>query len=167
MCIDRFGVKAAERIRNNPWCILDAKIPGAGFLRVDRLYIDLGFPADSIDRQKFAMWHYLRSSMDGHTWFTKKELLEYLNSKITGGVRYEECVTSAKESGMIVVHGELIAEKSNAEDEDLIAHVLSLPVSKVDYNSTKPSGSFQEGAGEVSKGEEVRSRRGRKIIYDD
>jgi exodeoxyribonuclease V alpha subunit len=68
-CMDEWGARAAEAVRRNPFALLVNEMPGAGFKRCDRLYLDLGFPADRLKRQMLCGWHALREDTTGHTWF--------------------------------------------------------------------------------------------------
>lgn len=67
-CIGKWGVKAAELIRRNPWLLLLAEIPGAGFKRVDRVYLENGGNPARLKRQMLAGWDALRQGIDGNTW---------------------------------------------------------------------------------------------------
>ncbi len=69
--IGKFGAAAAKRIRKNPYCLMTARpsLPGAGFKRCDKLYLDLGHPPTALKRQMLAGWYSLKEEAQGHTWY--------------------------------------------------------------------------------------------------
>lgn len=67
-CVRKWGDKAADVISRDPWKLLTADIPRAGFKTVDRLYLERGGDPARLKRQMLAGWEALRSSSDGHTW---------------------------------------------------------------------------------------------------
>lgn len=67
--IKRWGAKAPEFIRRNPYLLMLRKMPSAGFKRCDKLYLDLGGDRGRLKRQALCAWDYLRRDSSGHTWF--------------------------------------------------------------------------------------------------
>lgn len=67
-CIKRWGARAADHVKRNPWALLVHELPGAGFKRCDKLYLDLGYPASRLKRQMLCLWNAIRSDSNGHTW---------------------------------------------------------------------------------------------------
>jgi hypothetical protein len=70
-CLQRWGARAAVRIRQNAFNLLVGRprMPGCGFTRVDKLYLDLGGNRNRLKRQMMAAWHHLREDLNnGHTW---------------------------------------------------------------------------------------------------
>ena len=75
-CITKWGVAGPAIIRRNPFALLVNKLPGCGFRRVDKLYIDLGYPADSIKRQALAGWDAIRNDRSGSTWLPAEQCID-------------------------------------------------------------------------------------------
>lgn len=87
----KMGALAPERIRRDPFVLLAMRstsgqrgFPGCGFLRVDKLYKDLGLPVTRLKRQLFALLHAMRTDGNGHTWFSGAELGVKLRQAIDG-----------------------------------------------------------------------------------
>lgn len=83
--IDKFGLMAPSRIKKNPFVMLTENITGAGFLRCDRLYLDLGHNPSKLRRQLFCLWHAMKDDGSGHTWFSWREAV----TKLVGSVGRE------------------------------------------------------------------------------
>jgi exodeoxyribonuclease V alpha subunit len=66
--IKKWGRSAPQRIRRDPFTLLVNRLPGCGFARCDRLYVDLGLPLDRLKRQFACIWKALKDDGDGHTW---------------------------------------------------------------------------------------------------
>lgn len=67
-CIAAWGVRAAQVVQRDPLTMLVRSMPGAGFKRCDRLYLDLRGDHKRIKRQMLAGWAALRDGVDGNTW---------------------------------------------------------------------------------------------------
>lgn len=65
MLISKWGNAAADKIRENPYVLLS--LPGAGWLTVDRLYLDLGKDPHAMERQSRCIVHSLAGG-SGDTW---------------------------------------------------------------------------------------------------
>lgn len=74
LALQKWGGKAPEVIRRNPFLLMLARtpdgkrFPSAGFRRCDKLYLDLGGRPDRLKRQMLALWHWMKTAMDGSTW---------------------------------------------------------------------------------------------------
>jgi exodeoxyribonuclease V alpha subunit len=73
-CITAWGVAAPELLAKNPFALLARRFPGCGFKRVDKLYLDLGLPADSFKRQALAAEWLIREDRSGSTWVDAKTI---------------------------------------------------------------------------------------------
>lgn len=71
-CIARWGVAAPEKIRRNPFVLLSNKMPGCGFKRIDKLYLDLGGNPAAFKRQAHAAANIIREDRSGSTWLDAK-----------------------------------------------------------------------------------------------
>ena len=67
-CVQKWGVHAPQIIRANPFQMMFANIPGAGFKRCDRLYLELGGRPEKLKRQALSGWYAVRNCSSGSTW---------------------------------------------------------------------------------------------------
>jgi exodeoxyribonuclease V alpha subunit len=65
-CLNKWGNLATEIIQRNPYVLMALK--GVGFLRADRMYLDMGKNPSSIKRQVLCAQYYMQNSKEGHTW---------------------------------------------------------------------------------------------------
>src|SRR5574343_789794 len=86
--IERWGAKAAERIRANAFCLVPFRGVGQG--KADRLYLQLGGRPDSPERLGWCAWAALHKDREGHTW----RPLEFGRQAITKGVAGVDVVPS-------------------------------------------------------------------------
>lgn len=77
---------AIENIKRNPFILLVAGIPGCGFMRCDKLYLDLGHDPHALDRQMLAIWHTLITDTSGNTWLKVSVAVELYRQKISNTV---------------------------------------------------------------------------------
>lgn len=82
--IKKWSAKAPQVIRRNPFVLLTAGMPGAGFKRCDKLWLDVGRPAGSLKRQMLCGWNALRIDSTGHTWFPIEEFGKAIRDAIPG-----------------------------------------------------------------------------------
>lgn len=82
--IKKWGILAPARIRRDPFCLLVEEMPGAGFGRCDRLYMDLGLPPDRLKRQLICLWSILKDDTSGNTWHDLAATITRLGEKIGG-----------------------------------------------------------------------------------
>lgn len=78
-----WGTRAPAFVRRDPFLMMTAQLPGAGFARCDRLYSQLKLPQSRIKRQAMAAWHAL-TSLGGHTWVPVNEALRAVRAQIGG-----------------------------------------------------------------------------------
>lgn len=128
--IEVWGAKAPDTIRENPFAMLEADIVSAGFKRCDKLYLELGYPADRIDRQVWFLWHWMREGGDGHTWHDGPAAVKALRENIPGeNVNPKAAIVAGRELGRIRLRkdsdGKLwIAEAGKAINEAKLAAKL-------------------------------------------
>lgn len=84
MCIKRWGLHAASRIRHDPFTLLVNKLPTCGFARCDRLWSDLGLPPDRLKRQLMCLWKDLQENSDGNTWRSAAYARDVILHQISG-----------------------------------------------------------------------------------
>ena len=86
--IGLFGAKAPEIIRRNPYTLLVKKLPGAGFKRVDRMFLDLGGKPAAFKRQMFAALAGIREDRSGSTWADAQDVAATVTKSIPGADPY-------------------------------------------------------------------------------
>lgn len=86
--IRRWKAVAPARVKRDPFSLLVHKLPGCGFARCDRLYLDLGLPAGRLKRQLLCLWHALRTDNEGHTW-RPEQTLEKRLGELVGGAKLQ------------------------------------------------------------------------------
>lgn len=128
-CIERWKVLAPELVKRDPFRLLVGKMPGCGFLRVDRLYMDLGHPPDRMKRQVMACWHVLHSDMSGSVWYSREEVTRGMAALVSGQkFKPERAIQIACRAGLIVAvernGGEWIADADAARAEQYISEKL-------------------------------------------
>lgn len=128
-CIERaikkWGVHAPRRVRRDPFCLLLADMPGAGFMTCDKLYHKLGLPSDRTKRQVVCLWHILKTESDGSTWMKRSSAAGKMGEKITGRLKVDRAVRFARKLGLVEereIGGELwLSDSKVADDERVIA----------------------------------------------
>lgn len=123
--IELWGAKAAERIRENAYCLI--RFSGVGFGKADKLYLQLGGKPDSAERFAWSAWSALHKSRSGSTW----EPLEFAHQAILKGVGGTDTPPAAGiqwglESGNLVGRVDengrkWVAEKDRAAAESRLA----------------------------------------------
>lgn len=66
--IGKWGVRAPGMIRKNPFRLLLRRLPGCGFKKCDKLFLELGLSPSRIVRQCAAAWNAIREDRSGSTW---------------------------------------------------------------------------------------------------
>lgn len=128
MAMGEWGNEAPEKIRENPYVLM--KFKRVGFLLCDKLYLELGLPADSIERQAYCIVHALTSDNEGNTWLPVAKCLEHLEGNIAGGeVKPKAAIEWAIENRLIVAkrdyEGQVwLAELGRASAEMRIANCV-------------------------------------------
>lgn len=133
-CIAKWGAAAHQRLRRNPYCLLTAKpkLPGAGFVRCDKLYLDLGKPSAALKRQMLAAWHMLRVDGNGHTWLSFPCVREAIVKAIReGAADPHRAVQLGIRSHWLATHTDAggqtwIAEHRNASNEHTLADQVAV-----------------------------------------
>lgn len=123
--IERYGMKAAELLRENPWLIM--RFSGVGFSRADRLYLNLGKDPASKERMGWCAWNSLHKDRDGNTWRPLVFGVNSIRKGIAGiDASAETGIDWAIQEGIIVVKIEAgitwIAERAKAEAETRLAN---------------------------------------------
>lgn len=140
--IKKWGNKAAEVIRDNPYSLME--FAGIGFGLTDNLWVQIGKPPGDIKRQAVCVWNHLATDRNGHTWFPVQTVISSLN-KIVGvqadpraaimagkeladsGSKYGGLATCRSEGGIFNPSGQelWIAEALNADNEAEVAQLVA------------------------------------------
>jgi hypothetical protein len=129
-CIAKWGIHAAKRVRKDPFCLLTDEMPGCGFLRVDRLYMELGNPHDRITRRVICAWHAVREDRTGSVWVSWEEVLDGIKKLITNCSNPEVAIDIAVAGNWLArecFDGDVyLAESAQAEYEEKISERLQV-----------------------------------------
>lgn len=120
-CLLTWGAKAAQVVRRDPFKMMVAQVRGAGYLRCDRLYQELGLPVRRLKRQMLKLWYDLQTDYSGHTWFPIERTKDITPKAVELGIRAKWLVV--KEVG----GRKWITERRKAAAESaLAAHLTRL-----------------------------------------
>lgn len=99
-CINRWGARAAEIIRENPYVLVT--FHGAGFLTADRLYMELGLDPTAIIRQGMCLWYAVHSDNEGHIWFSVAHTNRFLRQNLSADLDPQQALAWAIENDLLV-----------------------------------------------------------------
>lgn len=125
----RWRARAAALVRRDPFQLMTAGLPGAGFMRCDRLWTRLGLPQGRLKRQALAAWYAL-DSLQGDTWTQASTAMTAVRAQIGGTEPRERravamlCRASLAECRADGGQRVWIAERRKAVDERAVAHHL-------------------------------------------
>ena len=129
-CISTWGILAAVRVKKDPFCLLSSDMPGCGWLRVDRLYGELGNEPDRITRKVICAWHAVREDRSGSVWVKWDEVVSAMQKLITNCPNVETAIEISIAAGWLAkecVEGDVfLAEREQAEYEGVIAERLAV-----------------------------------------
>lgn len=111
-----WGARAGEVVRRDPFKLMVSGVPGAGYLRCDRLYRDLGLPMRRLKRQMLKLWYSLQTDSNGHTWFDWIKTREVEPRAVQLGLRAKWLVTHEDHDGV-----KWITERRKADAEAMLA----------------------------------------------
>jgi hypothetical protein len=127
-CITRWGSRAPERIRRDPFVLMTGGLSGCGFLRCDALYLALGHNPARLKRQALCCWQALREFGDrgGDTWFPIERVAQELRRKLRDVARPKDAVRLGLRAGWLARYrdrlGQLwLAEARKAANERRLA----------------------------------------------
>lgn len=130
--VRRWGAKAAQTIRRNPFRLLIEEFAGCGFIRCDKLYCDLGLPRAALKRQMLCGWNSLRESTTGSTWTLRATAVRAIKAAIGEGLaKPDEAIALGIRAGWLATcqrdGKEWIAEGGKAKAEkELADHIRRL-----------------------------------------
>lgn len=114
-CIERWGARASLVIRRNPFILLTEDLPGAGFRRCDRLFLDLGGNRSKLKRQMLSAWNYMREDNDGHTWFPAMTLERKIIDKCGMAAAPWDAMVLGKRGGWMATRREPAGSKAKTD----------------------------------------------------
>lgn len=128
--IEKWGIDAAEVVRRNPFVLLIERFPGCGFLRTDKLYVDLGLDRMAMIRQVLCCWHVLQSDATGDTWLAASVVADKLRERISGtSVNPKAAVEKGEEDGWLATYRDgagvlWIADAKRARNEEVVVEFI-------------------------------------------
>lgn len=130
--LKKWGIAAADKIRRDPFILLQYRFPLIGFDKADHLYKRMGLPLTAIRRQIMACWYCVHRDMSGSTWLSEQEIAYRMAQYIDSGLQVAESIAACVESGHLMREmrdlgqGRQIfyADKKNAEAEFMVARRL-------------------------------------------
>lgn len=135
LCIARYGARAANMIRANPYLLM--QFPRCGFGGCDQLYLRLGHPPDRLKRQTLCIWNMIAKDSEGHTWHPLARVEAAVRSNVAGSrVNPAKAIKLALRSGMMALHTDAsgqkwIADARKADNEKMIAQQVALAANEV------------------------------------
>ena len=78
----KWGVKAASKIRRNPFCLMTEKFQGAGFKRCDELFRALGGNPKRLKRLMLRIWYEIKGGVQGNVWTEERQLRSVVKDQI-------------------------------------------------------------------------------------
>lgn len=130
-CIEKWGAKAADIIRRNPFAPMVARISGFGFKRCDSFYLSLNLPKNKLNRQMLAAWYAIANDSDGNTWHSavivKRAILSAVGNK--DDMQVEKALTLGLRAGWLAERTDddgsrWIAQAAKAQDELTLARLV-------------------------------------------
>jgi exodeoxyribonuclease V alpha subunit len=151
-CIEVWGPRAPNIIRRDAFQLLTSKrkIPGAGFKRVDKLFLDLGGHPAKLKRQALCAWHACKEAGD-HTWHASQFVIQAIKGAIGGvDVKPAKALQLAVRAGWLVsrMEGkqELIAIAEQAKNEADVAEIAARLVAGTgDWPEIQTPAEFKDG----------------------
>ncbi len=102
--LNRWGKKAPATIRRDPFKLLG--MPGAGFVRCDKMWREIGLPTHRLKRQVWCLINELRNGRDGHTWIDYAEVRTKLNTLFNHNAKPDAVLSAATRVGLIASYFE-------------------------------------------------------------
>lgn len=130
--IQRWGMRAPDRVRCNPFGMMLADLPGCGFARCDALYLALGHPPGRLKRQALCVWQAIREiGNNGDTWAKAEHVAQVLGKKLPDGtLRARDAIRLAIRAKLLARwrdgDGQLwLAENDHATHEKTVARCVT------------------------------------------
>ena len=132
--ISRWGARAPEIVRADPFKLLTARLPGCGFRRCDKLYLELGKRPAALKRQALAGWNALRDDRTGSTWLPAETVAKAIRDAVPA-VDPVKAIKLGIRGGLFRVHRDgprrwiAVADHARAEQRvaDNLARLVKSP----------------------------------------
>lgn len=149
----RWGARAGEVIRRDPFKLMVEGVPGAGYLRCDRIYQELGLPLNRLKRQMLKAWYDLHSDSSGHTWFSYDRCTRGVSARaIELGIRAKWFVTKVEgKTKWITERTKAVAE--SALSFNLVRLASWRPMIGDQHRTNWPAIEMIEGVSDHQRGE--------------
>jgi ATP-dependent exoDNAse (exonuclease V) alpha subunit len=100
LAIKEWGERATDTIMQNPYVLM--RFSGAGFMRCDALYMELGLDPAALHRQGYCLAHAMQADSEGHTWYPVEFCAAYLRRSVAGAkLLLDEAIEWAIEHDLI------------------------------------------------------------------
>lgn len=125
--IGDYGVQAAIVAHRNPYALMQYR--GVGFLKTDKMYLDLRHNPSRMKRQALCAWHSIAKQGGGDTWFPFSYVRDGLRQNISSAtVDIERAMALATRARMLIEKWHMgqrwVAERTKAEHEQRIAELI-------------------------------------------
>ena len=124
-CITKWEAKAVDIIRANPYRLMVNRLPGCGWKRCDKLYLDLGGKRDSLKRQFLAGYSAIQADGTGSTWLDASVVVDAIRDIIGPTCDPIRALKMGERAKWIVIKRDgkqrWIATKERAEAEERIS----------------------------------------------
>lgn len=128
--IEDYGIAAGVVVQRNPYCLMRYK--GCGFLKTDKMYLDLRHNPARMKRQALCAWNAVANpdrNYSGDTWLPFSVVRDALRANIASAkVDVERAMTLAIRGGLLVEtyhQGQrLVAERAKADQEARLAMLI-------------------------------------------
>lgn len=101
--IARWGARAPEVIRRCAFRMLTGHLPGCGWKRCDKLFLDLGGTRTRLKRQTLAGWNALREDRTGSTWVPALTVVNAITDAVPGAADPVKAVKLGIRGGLLRV----------------------------------------------------------------
>ena len=103
--LQKWGSEAAALIRGNPYRLMALR--GCGFLKTDKMYLELGHNPAKLKRQALCAWHAIARDTEGHTWYPLSVAQGAINRRVSGGQ------LNATKATRLAVRAKMLAEREH------------------------------------------------------
>jgi len=155
--IEDYGSAAAETIKSRPYLLM--RYRGIGFLKADKIYLELGGNANAIKRQTLCAWHALVSNSEGDTWFHANICRDALSQNISGAeLDLQRAIGWGLRAGALAENFDAagqrwIAERRKADAELRVAQYVATAAEEINesYHNWPDVSSLASGDGAITE----------------
>lgn len=123
-CIKKWGLSAAEEVRNNPWQLLE--FGGVAFPTAYRVWCELGYDPGAIYAQARAIEYIVESGREsGSTYVTVSDAQCMLDETISAKTDLEAAIAEGIDRGFLHQHGQLITTQRRYLQESQLSRDIA------------------------------------------